>query len=467
MLSVPVVCVLLNILSCLNVVSSSASCGIDNSPTSHVYDGVTRIETYPWLGILYYPYGFKRYTTAVVLVTKQIALAAATEIDELPKDDFRARARVVIGQNCSGESIGIRDYSLHPDYRRDTHSTLAIVQLETDHVTITLRPICPPPSLFESEKFYAMILSENCTQSTVRIHKMKYVSLEECKIFYRRADLDLDSMWPMHTACAKSVTGGHCVWRSGAILVIKINRRWRLLGFGIYGPGCEAPSRFLDYSKYHHWVQRSVETIGRPAITKVAPNYLILRRTSSNVRRFGECDREEMKAELFTDEINMDGPGNMIYNLTVVTAFEYSCVIFKASSLTGFQNGPTPVLNLRKWCGAPFQVCAGGWQYLEINFFVEVKYLRGVELRIAMYGKQAKTLDPPKAMVFLNSRLNYPYIPKNPLRERYDDDLSDEFVSSGEKDMKVKGSSKAKHIRTSPKYQFLDAHKIALVADPE
>ncbi|PZC71891.1 hypothetical protein B5X24_HaOG212279 [Helicoverpa armigera] len=333
MLSLTVLCILLlNIPSCLNLVLSSASCGIDNSPITHVYDGITRIETYPWLGILWYPHGSERYTVAVVLVTRQIALGAATEIDELPKDDFRAQARVVIGRNCSGESIGVRDYSFHPDYRRGSYSTLAMIQLETDYLRMPLRPICPPPTHFANQTFYAMILSENCAQSTVRIHKMKYVSPEDCKIFYRRSGLDLDTMWPMHTACGQSVTGGHCVWRSGAILVVKIDRRWRLLGFGIYGPGCQAPARFLDYSMYHDWVRRSVDLIGRPAVTKIAPNHLILRRTTSNLQRFGDCDREEMKYEIFTDNINLINSGRLVYNLSIVSAFEYTCILFKATS---------------------------------------------------------------------------------------------------------------------------------------
>ncbi|PZC71948.1 hypothetical protein B5X24_HaOG212228 [Helicoverpa armigera] len=412
MISLAVICVLLfKIPSCLNVETPPASCGIDNSPIAHVYDGITRIETYPWLGILYYPHGSNRYTVAVVLVTRQIALGAATEIDELPKDDFRARARVVIGRNCSGESIGVRDYSFHPDYRRGSYSTLAMIQLETDYLrTISeLRPICPPPPHFENQKFYAMILSENCAQSTVRIHKMKYVSPEECKVFYRRSGLDLDTMWPMHTACARSVTGGHCVWRSGAILVVKIDRRWRLLGFGIYGPGCQTPARFLDYSMYHDWVRRSVDLIGRPAVTKVAPNHLILRRTSSNVQRFGECDREEMKAEIFTDNLKMERTGKLVYNLTIVSGFEYSCIIFKATS-SERSKADAPKVNLRRWCSGSQAPCVGGFQYLEIHFFVEVEFARNVDLRVGIYGKQSQTIDPLRAYVVLNEMSHYPEI---------------------------------------------------------
>ncbi|XP_026740554.1 uncharacterized protein LOC113502974 [Trichoplusia ni] len=150
-------------LSCLNTGAVlTMSCGIDKSRVKHVYEGLARIETYPWLGFLYYPYTFKkRFTTAVVLVTKQIALASAAEIDAMPKTDFRSRARVVLGYNCSAPGIGIRDYSYHPDFAKDTFSTLAMIQLETDHVRVELRPICRPPSHFNNQQFFAMVLSDS------------------------------------------------------------------------------------------------------------------------------------------------------------------------------------------------------------------------------------------------------------------------------------------------------------------
>ncbi|XP_026740732.1 complement C1r subcomponent-like [Trichoplusia ni] len=264
------------------------SCGIDKSRVKHVYEGVARIETYPWLGILYYPYSHKkRFTTAVVLVTKQVALATASEIDKLPKYDFRSKAKVVLGYNCSAPGIGIRDYSYHPDFAKDTFSTLAMIQLETDHIHgIELRPICRPPSHFTDQQFFAMVLSDNCLNSQVRIYKMKYVSPSACKSYYRRTGLDIDSIWPSHTACARSARGGRCVWRSGAILVVKVGMRWRLLGFGVYGPGCQAPARFLDYGMYHTWVRRSIEKIGTPTVTTLASNHVILRRSKNHFSFF-------------------------------------------------------------------------------------------------------------------------------------------------------------------------------------
>ncbi|XP_063899218.1 uncharacterized protein LOC126056165 isoform X2 [Helicoverpa armigera] len=147
----------------------------------------------------------------------------------MPKEDFRSVAQVVVGSNCSGPSLGIRDYSYHPDYSRDTFSTLAMIQLETDTVTVLLRPICPPPPHFKNQHFFAMVLSDNCRRSKLRVHKMRYVSPENCKLYYRRTGLDVDTMWPSHTACARSIAGGWCVWRSGAILVVKVGKRWRLV----------------------------------------------------------------------------------------------------------------------------------------------------------------------------------------------------------------------------------------------
>ncbi|RVE41786.1 hypothetical protein evm_013565 [Chilo suppressalis] len=150
--------------------------------------------------------GKKRYTTAVVLVTRQMALGTATEIDKLPKLDFRARSRVVFGHNCSAASIPVRDYSYHPDYETSSYSALAIIQLETDYMT------------------------EDCKKPLVKLYEMIYVNSDECKSYYRKSGLDISSMWPTHVTCAKAVSGGECVWRSGAVLVLRQAGQWKLVG---------------------------------------------------------------------------------------------------------------------------------------------------------------------------------------------------------------------------------------------
>nr|XP_049704187.1 uncharacterized protein LOC126056165 isoform X2 [Helicoverpa armigera] len=329
----------------------------------------------------------------------------------MPKEDFRSVAQVVVGSNCSGPSLGIRDYSYHPDYSRDTFSTLAMIQLETDTVTVLLRPICPPPPHFKNQHFFAMVLSDNCRRSKLRVHKMRYVSPENCKLYYRRTGLDVDTMWPSHTACARSIAGGWCVWRSGAILVVKVGKRWRLLGFGVYGPGCQAPARFLDYGKYHDWVTTSVKRIGRPAITTLGDNHLILRRSLGHMQRYGPCDREETTRELYTDStvIPYRQSGVVRHNVTLIGTLEYSCVIIRAqySKMTR----DTPKIRLRRYCLGEAKFCYG-FQYAEIHFFVEITFQFEVSFGVQAYGRQAIAIDPKRAIKYLNGFREYPNIPE-------------------------------------------------------
>ncbi|KAF9411644.1 hypothetical protein HW555_009608, partial [Spodoptera exigua] len=216
------------------------NCGMDISPISNLYMGTANIGTYPWLGMLIYPRGKKKFTTSVVLVTKQMALASANEIDKLPKEHIRRLARVVLGNDCRGDSpyVGIREYTYHPDFFKDKVNALAMIQLETDHITFKLHPICGPPVNFQNETFYTMMLADDCKKGEVWVYKMIYVPFDKCKHYYRKSGL----------------------------------------GFGVYGPGCQAPARFLDYGMYHKWVKDSFRNIGRTAVSTIAENHLVMRR---------------------------------------------------------------------------------------------------------------------------------------------------------------------------------------------
>ncbi|CAH1641893.1 unnamed protein product [Spodoptera littoralis] len=394
----------------------SSYCGIDRSPTSHLYMSTAKIEDYPWFGLLSYPIGKKLFTTSVVLVTRQMALASADEIDKLPKEHFRAQARVIIGRNCRGESpyIRIREYTYHSDFFKDKVNALAMIQLETDHISFKLQPICGPPMNFQNDTFYAMLLDDDCQKGELSIYKMKYVPFHHCKSYYRRTGLDFDTLWPSHTTCAQSVTGGECVWRSGALLVTRVDHRWRLLGFGVYGPGCQAPARFLDYGMYHKWVKESFEDIGKPSISTVAENHLVMRRTFSKIQRFGECDKEEKQYDIFTDEteISKDVQGSYKYNLTLVAGMEYSCMEIKA------QYPPDkvgkPKLMVRRWCAGDQTtvVCYSGTQFIELNFYVEIDFDNSFIFQLNAYGQQMKVIDPMLAHRYRNARTRYPPRPK-------------------------------------------------------
>ncbi|XP_026740571.1 serine protease 30-like [Trichoplusia ni] len=192
---------------------------------------------------------------------------------------FRSLARVVLGSNCSGSYIKVKDYTFHPDFDSNSFNTLAIIQLDTFMMKQIFRPICPPPKSMTSSQIYAMSLTQDCSSDMVMVYKMEYVKQDECQHFYRRTGLDMASLWPTHYACARATSGEDCIWRSGTVLVTRQRNRWQLLGIGVYGPGCNAPARFMDYGIYSKWVTDSLARIGRPAVTRLAPNHLVIRRS--------------------------------------------------------------------------------------------------------------------------------------------------------------------------------------------
>ncbi|XP_072946218.1 uncharacterized protein [Epargyreus clarus] len=392
---------------------STNTCGLDKSPISVVYEGVGVIETYPWLGTLYYPVNGKRYITAVVLVSKQIVIGSAIDIDKLPKRDFRSRSRVVLGTNCSGASIRIREYAYHPAYNTTTYSAIALIQLETAYLIQELRPICPPPAVWNKPQFYAMTLSDNCKDSKIHIHRMSYVSLKKCKNYYTKTELNVESMWPTHTVCARTSHGRACVWKTGAVLMMRQDDRWSLTGFGVSGPGCRAPARFIDYGVIGHWVTHSIARIGRPAVTRLARNQVVMRRTLSKLQRYGPCDPEELKAELFTDRTSVTAEPNeetrrIRYNFTIISNTEYSCIIFRVDNERDSHQDP-PYIRLRRWCNSRNPICYS-FQYLQIDLYVEIIFSGDVTYNIAAYGKEATKIDMKKVTAYFNHKREFPEV---------------------------------------------------------
>ncbi|CAK1589826.1 unnamed protein product [Parnassius mnemosyne] len=277
---------------------------------------------------------------------------------------------------------------------------------------IDLRPICPPPDKINKPEFYAISLSKDCMDSKINLYKMTHVDTKECKQFYRRSGLDVKSIWPKYTVCAKALRGGECLWQSGVFLVLKQDNKWMLAGFGVHGPGCELPSRFLDYGMYHQWVLTVLERIGKPAITRLAPNILIMRRRLTSVQRFGPCDAEETRAEIFTDHtaILPFSPKARIayYNFTILASYEYSCIVFRCNQNTKAQ----PKIRLRRLCLASRPAC---YQFstLQIDFELEIGYFDNVEYHVNVYGEELKFLDMKRMLLDSNKYLVRPGIPES------------------------------------------------------
>lgn len=60
-----------------------------------------------------------------------------------------------------------------------------------------------------------------------------------------------------------------------------------------------------------------------------------------------------------------------------------------------------PKIYLRRWCAGPAQMCFE-YQFLEINFFINIIIENNSIFRIAAYGKPAQIIEPLKAMLYSN-----------------------------------------------------------------
>ncbi|KAH9635705.1 hypothetical protein HF086_011095 [Spodoptera exigua] len=66
------------------------TCGEDKMEGKAVEEGLALIEDFPWLGILVYPIeGDNPSTTAVILISDDVVLSTALDIDYYSKENFR------------------------------------------------------------------------------------------------------------------------------------------------------------------------------------------------------------------------------------------------------------------------------------------------------------------------------------------------------------------------------------------
>ncbi|KAJ8708224.1 hypothetical protein PYW07_010349 [Mythimna separata] len=368
-----------------------------------VQEGRASIDSFPWFGLLIYPIDRINPTmTTVILISNEIALSTALEIDAYPKEHFRARSRVILGSSCTGPHIIVRDYAFHPGFTRDTFSSLALLQLDPSSTELQLFPICAPPENFSSgDEIYALTVADDCSNSSMVVaYQMEYVESTECRNYYKRMELDIKSMWPTHWVCARSPGSSKpCVWRSGTALVIRHDNKWKLLGVGISGPGCKSPSRFLDYGLYHSWVTDAIAGIGEPTISKIASNHLILRRTNT-IPRYGRCDPEETKVEIYSDKTTVVSPfvdearlvedvQTAYFNVTLLELVEYHCIVLQVWNAQGTSD--TPTIKIRRRCAGNFcpQSSRG-----RIDYCVEIKFKHMCTFKVAAYGIERFFNDP-------------------------------------------------------------------------
>ncbi|KAF9422011.1 hypothetical protein HW555_002231, partial [Spodoptera exigua] len=316
----------------LSVKLDVVDCGIDHA--LDVYEGDVELKYYPWVGILFYSYygeeGDSRAVTSVILIQSEFVIAAAADIGPMPKRNFRRSARVLLGESWSRPGRRVRNYVLHPEYG-ETYNTVALVQLSTPIRNVNIRPVCPPPNLLRNPTFYVIKMKEDINVLSKEVIRVMHIPGDMCKEFYVAANLYSKKMRPPHVACAVSAdTSEVCVWGAGGALVSRdVWGRWMLLGLGVRGPGCGAPSRYLDMMSYYPWIEKSLDDFNRVSLSKISKKKYVLR-TSSIYQRFGACDEEEKINLVFRETIVLRTDNNkyqyLTYNVTLTDNVEYSCM---------------------------------------------------------------------------------------------------------------------------------------------
>ncbi|KAI5636620.1 hypothetical protein NE865_10636 [Phthorimaea operculella] len=350
--------------SCTEVLPVKIDCGVDHEES--VIVGEVDIELYPWLGILYYngnmilvnlqnfhcrldlnqrpspsvlatplPTGNMiiqrcpsedrlsnedmngvRAVTAVVLVHQNFVLANAHDIAEMPRDGFKKHARVLLGERWNrGPGRRVRTFVLHPEYG-ETYNTLALVYLRDGIHNGVIKPMCPPPDILRDPEFYVVRFQNDYDELQKEVIPMYYVPPRLCKDFYTASHLYAVKMRPPHVVCACSIPHENvCVWDGGSMLVARdVWGRWQLLGFGVRGPGCSAPSRYLDMASYYPWVHEALRRFQPITISKINNHKYVLRASgvtqstttdegSYVLQRYGVCDESEK--EQYSDDIEI------------------------------------------------------------------------------------------------------------------------------------------------------------------
>ncbi|XP_028027460.1 uncharacterized protein LOC114240961 isoform X1 [Bombyx mandarina] len=319
------------------------NCGVDHD--LEVSTGNIELQKYPWSGILYYIYngedGETRAVTMVVLIQKEFVLGSAADIGPISNRDFREYSRVLLGENWIAPGRRVRNYVLHPEYG-DTYNTLALVQLKDIVRDANIRPVCPPPERLRNPTFYVVKFENDYTNLEKKMIQVEHIPGNWCKEFYVKANLYSLKMRPPHVACVVSLDDKYpCVWNAGSALVSRdVWGRWQLLGLGVRGPGCGAPSRFLDIMSYDPWIRSSLAKFQRITISEITRQKYVLRSDGGTAyQRFGDCDEEETHNLIFREVIVLRTDNNqyqfLTYNLTLMNNVNYRCLTLELVNASG------------------------------------------------------------------------------------------------------------------------------------
>ncbi|KAJ8708544.1 hypothetical protein PYW08_009926 [Mythimna loreyi] len=243
-------------------VSSTDHC--DMATTARVQEGnLGQSGDFNWLGILHIHHhaeGKLRVAmTGIVLIKIKYALANADDLTKIPMKVFKSDSKAMfLPARDRPWEVKLDSYYTHPEYEYSTLNTIAVVELNLEESNdYPLNPICiPSGASFNTSRYLYLTgyTDENRKMEKV-IYNIKYLEKHVCEEFYNRAGLSSQKRAPSAYVCGYAPSNKtQCVWDSGMVLVSNVTGYFHLIGFGIYGPGCAAPARFIDLFPYFYWI---------------------------------------------------------------------------------------------------------------------------------------------------------------------------------------------------------------------
>ncbi|KAL4713706.1 hypothetical protein ACJJTC_004237 [Scirpophaga incertulas] len=217
---------------------------------------------FPWLGVLrvhlHEEESLKVALTGLVLVRSKYALGNADDISKIPRSVFREDSKAMfIPKPDEPWFSRVEDYLTHPEYEYATRNTVAVLTLLLEEYdTVPFSPVCWPRYSFNaSSHLYAIGYTDENKLLQKEIFKLQYINAVNCKEFYVRSGLTEPNTEPAHYQCGYAEKSkSDCVWENGIIMASNASGIWTLIGFGVRGPGCAAPARFIDAFSYMSWV---------------------------------------------------------------------------------------------------------------------------------------------------------------------------------------------------------------------
>uniref|UniRef100_A0A2A4K582 Peptidase S1 domain-containing protein n=1 Tax=Heliothis virescens TaxID=7102 RepID=A0A2A4K582_HELVI len=383
---------------------------------------VADMGRFPWLGVVqhsFYVAGKTHFAvTGAVLIHPVFAIAAAEDISKIDPTQLTNNTKLILwGTNGKKYAIEVKDYILHPQFHeRVTYATIALLDLiswgETSQWKAPVLPICMPirgGGLFED--MYAVKLSDASGQITKESLKMKYVGNQDCEEFYYKAQLTYTKMNPVNPLCAVSeFSTKPCVWDGGTALITRQSWGfWKLLGFAVRGPGCGAPTRFLNMHDYLPWINDVIsgmptdetEDTQKFGMRRISPIKLIMYKASVKMPKgTGNCERRARGGVVYKDSSEFLVNKNFVqgfFFVVVTQLMEFHCaeITLDVSSRTnaaiwvehschyhtmGLARGHFRPEREKMTCFLYYKTSA----YIEFRFFFSFKAV----IEVALFGKE-------------------------------------------------------------------------------